>query len=684
MRSASIVPAMGLVLICFLACRQGIKNSQGDSFLQNVNQVAEKVERDSAMLSFFDRPGASITPAFTPLTQGSTRPLGWLARMMRDDLEHGIVGALDELYPGIRKDDLFATARRGGLEDVPEMGDLVLTGAAWEQSIMWWNAETIGNWWDGFIRHAFLTRNQAAMDQAKEIVSNLLASQDPDGYIGIYKPNLRYQHEGSNGELWAQTTAFRTLLGYYAFTQDRRVLNAVEKAMTVTMQNYGPDGRNPFQLKNAFGGVTHGLMLTDVCETLFQITGNEKYQDYAVYLYRAFSTHNLNRAFNDLRYPFLMERDSLFTGHGVHTYEHFRSLVNAYYQTGYTELSAAYENALFKLQQVILPGGAGHGNEWLAGMTSDPHETHTEYCGMLELRNSLSSMFQKSGERRFADQAEKLTYNGMMGFRNASGTAITYGKGDNCFMLDGHHHGKSGPRKDVRYKYSPTHSEPAVCCVPNYARNYPYFLDQLWMRAENGLVAAMYAPCKLNTTIHGTDITISQLEEYPFTDALLFQISPAEPIVFALFLRKPEWATTMIVQSEGASQSEENGFLKIEKQWRAGDQVRIEFSYAIRELEVVNGEAYIQRGPLVFAYPIPHREKIIKQYTGTDFTDYHCFPLDDHHLSLTLPPPDAWSFEYTGSPTATNPWYADPPKLKSSAMTLVPMGSTVLRRVTFP
>ena len=263
--------------------------------------------------------------------------------------------------PASKRDDLYRTARRGGLEDVPEMGDLVLTGAAWEKSIMWWNAETAGNWWDGFVRHAFVTDHKESIAQSKAIVQNLIDSQDEDGYIGIYKPNLRYQHKGSNGELWAQTTAFRTLLGYYEITGDANALEAVEKAMALTMKEYGPDGRNPFYLENAFGGVTHGLMMTDVCETLYRITGKEAYQEFATFLYQDFSSFSVNRAFNDLRYPFLMHKDSLFSGHAVHTYEHLRSLLNAYYATGYPELEAAWNNALHKLEFLSI---AQRGRAW--------------------------------------------------------------------------------------------------------------------------------------------------------------------------------------------------------------------------------------------------------------------------------------------------------------------------------
>ena len=283
MKYASILS----IFLFVLGCSQK-ESSQGENFISNVDQTLLK--NDSEILKFFDNERKPIAAAFQPLPTGSTRPKGWILKLMKEDLETGIVGALDELYPGIKSDDLYKTHRRGGLDDVPEMDDLVLTGADWERSIMWWNAETAGNWWDGFIRHAFLTDNKEAILQSNKIVENLLSSQDEDGYIGIYKPNLRYKHEGSNGELWAQTTAFRSLLGYFEFTKDERVLEAIERGVPVTMKSYGEESKNPFELQNAFGGVTHGLMFTDVCETLYHITNKQEYQDYAVYLYQAFSS----------------------------------------------------------------------------------------------------------------------------------------------------------------------------------------------------------------------------------------------------------------------------------------------------------------------------------------------------------------------------------------------------------
>ena len=669
-----------LVSIVLSGCTQNIEGSQGKDFEDRINDHEHVIGNDSELLTFFNQTRNPLKPVFQALPTGSNIPKGWLFEMMENDLKHGIVGTLDELYPGIKADDLYHTSRRGGMEDIPEMGDLKLTGEPWEKSIMWWNAETIGNWWDGFVRHAYLTNNQEAIEQSRAIVDNLLVSQEDDGYVGIYKSNLRYQHEGSNGELWAQTTAFRMLLAFFEITGDEKVLETVQKAMAVTMKNYNENIRNPFDLKNAFGGVTHGLMMTDVCETLFRITGNKIYQDYSVYLYKAFSTFNLNRAFNDIRYPFLMNKEEPFTGHGAHTYEHLRSLLNAYYSTGYDELKMAYENAIFKLDQCLLPSGAGHAMEWIAGLQADPTLTAAEYCTMLELRNFFGSAAQKTASLKYADLAEKLTFNAMLGARNHDGTAISYGKPDNCYKMDGM--SLDGEEKEIRYKYSPTHSEPAVCCAPNYTRNLTYYLDQMWGKKEDGLAAILYGPSELKTVFNGAEIKIEQITNYPYSDDIEFRVSTTEPVEFTFYFRKPNWTEAMTINLDEAAL--ENGFYKIKKTWNSGDLIQIRFENKVTSHEFRTGELYFQRGALVYALNIPHRQENIKDYILEGYHDYYCYAENNKHENISLDK-NALDFEYIAG---ENPYLKgeiiNRNSNKKVEIQLLPMGRTILRRVTFP
>lgn len=690
-----------LILICasifLFACSKKMNtsknSSQGETFVKNVDQNAGNLIDDSNKIKFFENPRKVLKPAFQLLPNGSTKPKGWMLEIMKNDLEKGIVGNLDNLIPYIMKDDLYDKARRGGKEDIPLTGDQVLTGADWEISMLWWNGETIGNWWDGFVRHAFLTKNEKAMQESHAIVQKLLDSQDKDGYIGIYKENMRYQHEGSNGELWTQTTAFRMLLGYYELTQKAEVLKAVESAMEVTIKNYNAKTRSPFKLKNAYGGVTHGLMMTDVCETLYRITGKQKYLDYAVYLYQEFSRYSINRSFNDMRYPFLAMKDTLFEGHAAHTYEHLRSVLNAYYGTSYPELKTAYDNALYKLDHCILPSGGGFGNEWLLGQNADAEHTSAEFCSILHLRNFYNSAIQKTGKIEFADQAEKITFNAIMGFRNEDGTAITYGKSDNCHILDGKEHAHGEDKEDPRFKYSPTHSDPAVCCVPNYTRNFPYYLDNMWMQNEEGLVAVLYAPSVLNTKIKGVEIQIEQKTNYPFSEQIEFVIKSSKEAEFTIAFRKPEWTKSLDLKIENAQISQENGFYKVRKTWKKQESIKLNFVQETKQVEF-NNESYFQRGALVFAYSIPHKEETTKTYEVANFKDYHCFPTDETYKRLQISEnQENLEFVNQEKPLYSDVWHQEGTYLlakffntktnKTEDVKLVPMGNTILRKVTF-
>jgi len=645
-------------------------------------------------LSFFDSDRNAIASRLQPIPSGDNKPTGWLNEIMTNDLERGFVGSLGELYPGIQFDDIYDRNRRGKNMIVPEMGDMKLDGVPAEMSRMWWNAETKGNWWDGFIRNAFLTENEEAMERSHRIVEGLLKSQDDNGYIGIYNPSVRYQHSSTNGELWSQTTAIRSLLGYYELTGESAVLEAVERAVKLTMEAYGPEGRNPFKLNDAQGGgSTHGLMFTDVCNTLYIITGESGYQEYATFLYRSFSENPVNANHSDIRYPSLANRNQKFVGHAAHTYEHLRSLLQCYHWTGYAQLKTAWENALYKLQFAILPSGAGHGAEWLEGIEADPNDTATEFCAMFELRNSMAFASMLTGSADFADHVELLTFNGMMGFRNEEGTGITYAKLDNCSVLNSHEHTQSGKEEDKRYKYSPTHSDVAVCCAPNYGRNFPYYLKYMWLKNRDGLTAMLYGPSRLKTDLGSETIEIDQATQYPLSDEILMRISVSAPLSTHIHLRKPDWCEEMHVESKGAEIREGLDFIKVSKEWNTGDIITIQFQHKVMTKRFRNGDYYFQRGPIVYAKAIPHTESSIKEYPVSSFKDYHCFPAAHSFKDLRFDPEVSQGFEFRKKRLSAKGWYSDAPKLEVKlrnnstgsieSVALTPIGNTVLRTVTF-
>lgn len=148
-------------------------------------------------------------PVLKVLPLGDIKPSGWMKEMMRKDFD-GFVGHLDELVPTLMADSIYGRDRLhsgSGMKDLGNRKDEeVQADPQGDDQYKWWNSETQSNWWDGYIRNAFLLGDKEGMERSRRRVEYILSTQDGDGYIGIYDKELRYKCKGENGELWAKTT----------------------------------------------------------------------------------------------------------------------------------------------------------------------------------------------------------------------------------------------------------------------------------------------------------------------------------------------------------------------------------------------------------------------------------------------------------------------------------------------
>ena len=237
-------------------------------------------------------------------------------------------------------------------------------------------------------RPEFIAKVRARIDY-------ILSTQDPDGYLGIYAPDLRYNFTGENGELWAQASLFRVLLGYYESTGEQRVLEAVRRAVDVTMRAYPAAAdrvRSPLRMTCA--GVGHGLVFTDVLDRLYQLTGRPVTWIMPCWLYEEYSRSKLSQ--DDIQFAHLVDPAYRFKAHGAHTYEHLRSLLTAVYASGNPLLEEALEAYLEKLELCLTPSGGPIGDEFIAGRLADASETGYEYCSIHELLDSYTASTAKN------------------------------------------------------------------------------------------------------------------------------------------------------------------------------------------------------------------------------------------------------------------------------------------------
>ena len=618
-------------------------------------------------------------PSYDFLRVGSVLASGWMRQQMEKDLHGGFAGCLDIISP-CASSGAFAKGRVRSFEKTP-------AGMIADTPRTWWSGETEAVWLDGFVRMAYLSGTQDAVQKANRLMEDLLTSQDASGYIGIYKEDNRYQHPKENGEFWTQSRACVAMLAYYEITGKSAYLEAVEKAIALTMQHYGPH-RSYFNNEEPAGGTGHGLMLVDVLEWLFRLTGQERYRDYGVWCYEDYCSSTRIRD-KDNQLNRLLRLEEGFHWHTPHVTEHLRVPLWVAFVSGNAEVKKAADNAFAKIQRYLVPSGACIGDESIKD-NQPTADMPYEYCAITELLTSLQSAYQKTGGAAWGDMVEWLAFNAAQGARLPDGKAISYLTRDNRESAT--EHGHAG-----RFMYSPTHEQAAVCCNPNAVKLLPYYTSRMWLRLpeDRGICAFCYGPSELRTTIAGTRVTIEEKTNYPFSETVTFHISPASPVAFSFQLRIPGWADGFDVDAGDASVKEEGAFCLVHKRWETGDQIRITFRCGVTLLSACNDELAVRRGPLLYALPIPEARTVQKEYGVEGLVDFSAVaqkPVDDHWID-----PGRMDFVFSvtsqGGANDLQPWEEPPVHLAGSLcgprgdlvpVTLLPMGCTLLRRVSFP
>jgi DUF1680 family protein len=668
-------------------------------------------------------PFAMIHPrseALTPLPFSAVKPLGWLKAQIEENLK-GFTGHLDSLCPDlVVTDDIYGKDRLTRRIRKKEVGAFSDNDAAQVQ-YLWWNSETQSNWWDGLIRSAILTGDPATLAKVSVYVRRILGTQDSDGYLGIYDRDLRYHFRDENGELWSKTTLLRGLLAWYEYTRNQAVLHAVERAVDNLMKGYPADTSRPFySIHPNVGGLSHGLVLTDVLETLHRLTGKGAYRAYCVFLYKNFSEEVLNE---DAQYAKLMDTTCQLKGHGVHTYEHIRAVAAAAYASGNPLLGEALQRFLVKVSREINPSGGPAGDEWIGGRGADPTHTGYEYCSLQELMNAYTDLMAKTGKAAWGDGAERLFFNAAQGARNPDYSCIAYLKTDNSYYMTGPQNGDTSQHHQTRYSYSPVHQDAAVCCVPNAGRIAPYYTQNMWMRNSQGLVATLLGPSVIRTTWKRTSVQVTENTSYPYGMEVAFVVDKAPAGLFTLSIRKPSWAVSPKVWVNGAasgnangisvhrlsSVQEKDGYILIRRVWKKGDKVRLLLDPTMQVAKDEKGQPYFTYGPLVLAHPISSSYTITKNYPLVGFHDYSYRPDSlTHYLYKGGGYGASTQVGEAGAPMQVGK--AGAPKLVKEAgsfrspalvlpalhatmvdagsgkevlVSLVPMGGTILRQVTF-
>jgi hypothetical protein len=186
-----------------------------------------------------------------------------------------------------------------------------------------------------------------------------------------------------------------------------------------------------------------------------------------------------------------------------------------------------------------------------------------------------------------------------------------------CTINPEHGWTTNGPESNL-YGLEPNYG----CCTSNMHQGWPKFVAHLWMKTpDDGLVAAAWAPCRVETRVRDVPVTVVVETDYPFRDTVRLTVTAARHVRVPVLLRVPSWtsAATVRVGAASAEPMASASLHRLEREWSGTTDVTLRFPMAPRLLRGYNDSRAVERGPLVYALKIgetwtrvnadkPHRE----------------------------------------------------------------------------
>ena len=548
-------------------------------------------------------PGGLAAPAFSPLPLGAVRPRGWLERQLRIQAD-GLSGHLDEFWPDVGQSQWFGGQAEG-----------------WERAPYWL---------DGAIPLAWLVDDQPLKTRISRYVDTILARQRADGWYGPYPEDAvtkRY-------DLWAILLANKVLTQYHDATGDARVLTAVTRSLRALAA--GLD-RTPLYGWGKFRWYEGLVPLFHV----HQRTPEPWLLDLARKLRAQGMDFQALLATDDLATPTPRRGLWKWTKHVVNTAMATKAAALSWrLDQRPTDRTFARDMIAFLDRNHGQVTGMFTGDECLAG--KNPLQG-TELCAVVEFMYSLEHLFSVFGDPFFGDRLERVAFNALPATFAPDMWSHQYDQQVNqvqCTINPEHNWTTNGPESNL-YGLEPNFG----CCTSNMHQGWPKFAAHLWMASpDGGLVAAAWAPCRVETTVQSVPVRIDVETDYPFRNTITVTVTPSAAVRFPLRLRVPAWAGGAVVRVGAAPEEPmKPGTLHlVDRQWAAGPTA-LALTFPMRPVATVryNEAVAVERGPLVFALRIGEswtRVNADKPHRELPHGDFEVRPTTPWNYGLVLDP----------------------------------------------
>ena len=537
--------------------------------------------------------------AFYMLPLGSVRPIGWLRDQLRIQA-NGLGGHLDETWKDVGSNS----------------GWLGGTGESWERGPYFL---------DGLVPLAYLLNDERLKTKAQKFIDWTLANQAANGMIG----------PKSNDDWWPRMVMLKALVQYQEATGDPRVIPVLSRYCTHQLSALPA---RPLKDWGKFRWQDNALVVI----WLYNRTGDPKLLELLQLLHK--QGYDWKAEFADFKFtqPITPEYIKLNDGgglsdlelgtHGVNNGQALKTYPVWSLVSRREEDRRALQlqlNALDKYHG--LPNGMFSCDEHFAG--PNPSQG-TELCTVVETMFSLELALAILGDAALGDRLERIAFNALPGTFTDDMWAHQYNQEPNQVECSLHRKPwtTDGPESNL-FGLEPNFG----CCAANFHQGWPKFAASLWMASQDeGLVAAAYSPCEVHTMVGGIKVHLVEETEYPFRETVRIVVNPETPARFPLSVRIPSWANGATIKVNGNLEpaAAPGGFARMDRTWKSGDRVELVFPAVPRLVRGFNNSISIERGALVFSYPIA--ESWVKLQDRGMTADWQVFPASQWNYALAV------------------------------------------------
>jgi uncharacterized protein len=305
----------------------------------------------------------------------------------------------------------------------------------------------------------------------------------------------------------------------------------------------------------------------------YQRSGNTRYRDLAV------------RFIEEDYFSPLAEGENILPGE--HAYSHVNALSSAmqsYLMLGQEKYLRAATNGLRMVQeQSYATGGWGPdeafvvpGRGLLEASLGTTHASFETVCGAYGHFKITRYLLRVTKDSRYGDSMERVLYNTIAGANPimADGTSFYY--------------------SDYNYNAKKVHyRDKWPCCSGTFPQLTADYGISSYYKSQDGVYVNLFLPSRVSWSQNNTPCTLTQTTQYPSANTTQLDLTLSHPETFTVYVRIPEWAgakSSLSVNGRRADNELAPGkFLALERSWKDGDRVEIEFEMPMR-LEAVDAQ----------------------------------------------------------------------------------------------